>query len=212
MTTTGGDSFGFMQHMEQPNAITDRAPPSTAPLPPRRIAWQSTAIRLFILLLIGALVLFVAYEWDWWVSSAVIQNTDDAYLQADTTPLAAKVPGYVRTVPVDDFQTVRAGDLLVQLEDNDYRAELAQKQAEFQKRQDDAAKAAEKAGKEQASNAQLAEACANARGQVKQLAESQLVIYRYNANGEREVMDDDARAKERAKVNAWIRDNKCPEK
>jgi hypothetical protein len=88
--------------------------------------------------------------------------------------------------------------------------ELAQKQAEFQKRQADASKAAEKSGKDQASTAQLAEACANARGQVKQLAESQLAIYRYNATGEREVMDDDARAKERAKLNAWIRDNKCP--
>jgi membrane fusion protein, multidrug efflux system len=117
-------------------AIADRAPPNTAP-PPRRIAWQSTAIRLFILLLIGAIVIFVAYEWDWWVSSAVIQTTDDAYLQADTTPLAAKVPGYVRQVPVDDFQTVKAGDLLAQLEDNDYRAELAQKQADV-----DAARAA----------------------------------------------------------------------
>jgi hypothetical protein len=88
--------------------------------------------------------------------------------------------------------------------------ELAQKQAEFEKRQADAAKAAEKSGKDQASTAQLAEACANARGQVKQLTESQLAIYRYNAKGEREVMDDDARAKERAKLNAWIRDNKCP--
>jgi hypothetical protein len=88
--------------------------------------------------------------------------------------------------------------------------ELAQRQAEFEKRQAETGKAAEKAGKEQMSSAQLAEACANARGQVKQLTESQLAIYRYNAKGEREVMDDDARAKERAKINAWIRDNKCP--
>jgi len=36
------------------DAIADRAPPYTAP--PRRIAWQSTAIRLFILLLIGRLL------------------------------------------------------------------------------------------------------------------------------------------------------------
>jgi hypothetical protein len=88
--------------------------------------------------------------------------------------------------------------------------ELAQRQADFQKRQADAAKGAEKADKEQASSAQLAEACANARSQVRQLSESQLPVYRYNAKGEREVMDDDARAKERAKLNAWIRDNKCP--
>jgi predicted Zn-dependent peptidase len=88
--------------------------------------------------------------------------------------------------------------------------ELAQRQADFQKRQAEAAKATEKAGKEQASSAERAESCANARGQLKQLTESQIAIYRYNAKGEREVMDDDARAKERAKLNAWIRDNKCP--
>jgi len=88
--------------------------------------------------------------------------------------------------------------------------ELAQKQAEFQKRQGDAAKAVEKSGKERANATQLAENCAQAKGQLRQLGESQLVIYRYNDKGEREVMDDDARAKERARLNAWIRDNKCP--
>jgi hypothetical protein len=88
--------------------------------------------------------------------------------------------------------------------------ELAQRQADFQKRQAEAAKSAEKADKAQATSEQLAESCANARGQLKQLAESQLAIYRYNAKGEREVMDEDARAKERAKLNTWIRDNKCP--
>jgi hypothetical protein len=87
--------------------------------------------------------------------------------------------------------------------------ELAQREAEFRKRQSDTADAATKAGKERASTAQTAEACAQARGQLKQLAESQLAVYRYNDKGEREVMDDDARGRERAKLNAWMRDNKC---
>ena len=88
--------------------------------------------------------------------------------------------------------------------------ELAQRQADFQKRQAEAAKAADKTTKDQANAAQLAQDCTNARGQLKQLGESQLAIYRYNEKGEREVMDDDARAKERARLNTWIRDNKCP--
>ena len=87
--------------------------------------------------------------------------------------------------------------------------ELAQRDAEFKKRQDDAAKADAKATKDRAASAEHAENCAQMRAELKQLTESQLAIYRYNANGEREVMDDDARAKERVKVNAWIRDNKC---
>jgi hypothetical protein len=87
--------------------------------------------------------------------------------------------------------------------------ELAQREADFRKRQADAEKANAKAGKESASSADHAESCAQARGQLKQLAESQLAIYRYNERGEREVMDEDARGRERAKLNAWIRDNKC---
>jgi K+-transporting ATPase c subunit len=87
--------------------------------------------------------------------------------------------------------------------------ELAQREADFRKRQADSEKATAKAGKESASSADHAESCAQARGQLKQLAESQLAIYRYNERGEREVMDEDARGRERAKLNAWIRDNKC---
>jgi hypothetical protein len=87
--------------------------------------------------------------------------------------------------------------------------ELAQREAEFKKRQADAAKAEEKAGKDRVSAEKQVEACAQAKGQLRQLAESQLAIYRYNEKGEREVMDDDARAREAAKINAWLRDNKC---
>ena len=102
----------------------------TRPARPRRsFPWAATGIRLFILVLAGGVVAMLAYEWDWWVGSALLQTTDDAYLEADTTPLAAKVPGYVRRVPVQDFQMVKAGDLLVQIEADDYRAQLAQAQA-----------------------------------------------------------------------------------
>jgi membrane fusion protein (multidrug efflux system) len=92
-------------------------------------AWLGTAVRLFILLLVGGLVVLVAHEWNWWVGSAVQQSTDDAYLQADLTPLAAKSPGYVRSVAVQDFQRVKAGDLLVEIVDDDYRAQVEQAQA-----------------------------------------------------------------------------------
>ncbi len=87
--------------------------------------------------------------------------------------------------------------------------ELAQREADFRKRQADADAAATKAGKQRMDAEKLAEACAQAKGQLKQLSESQLAIYRYNDKGEREVMDEDARGRERAKLNAWMRDNKC---
>src|SRR5271165_6051410 len=115
-----------------PASETDRAAtdaprhPFAPPRPPR---WLGVAFRLLILVLVGGLIAFVANEWDWWVGSAVLQTTDDAYLHADLTPLAAKVPGYVRQAPVRDFQKVKTGDLLVEIVDDDYRAELEQAEA-----------------------------------------------------------------------------------
>jgi membrane fusion protein, multidrug efflux system len=97
--------------------------------PPVRRRWFGVGLRLYVLLVAGAVAVVVAREWDYWVGSATLQTTDDAYLQADTTPLAAKVPGYVRRVPVMDFQRVKAGDLLVEMVDDDYRAQLAQAEA-----------------------------------------------------------------------------------
>jgi Skp family chaperone for outer membrane proteins len=88
--------------------------------------------------------------------------------------------------------------------------ELAQREADYRKRQTENAEAAAKSEKEREDGAKRAEACAQAKGQLKQLGESQLAIYRYNEKGEREVMDDDARGRERAKINTFLRDNKCP--
>ena len=57
---------------------------------------------------------------------AVEQKTDDAYVRADVTPLSTKVAGLVAKVAVSDYQTVKAGDLLVQLQDADFRAQVEQ--------------------------------------------------------------------------------------
>jgi membrane fusion protein (multidrug efflux system) len=87
------------------------------------------SIPLYVVLLVAALIVVVTREWGWWTASAILQATDDAYLRADTTPLAAKVSGYVRQVLVRDYQTVKAGDTLVEIVDDDYRAQLAQADA-----------------------------------------------------------------------------------
>ena len=88
--------------------------------------------------------------------------------------------------------------------------ELAQRQADYQKRQKDTADAAAKGDKDRADAAKQAEICAQAKGQLRQLSENQILIYRYNEKGEREVMDQDAIGRERAKINTFLRENKCP--
>jgi membrane fusion protein, multidrug efflux system len=56
--------------------------------------------------------------------------TVDAYVEGDRTPLSSHVSGYVQTVLVHDNQSVRAGDMIVQMEDDDYRAQAAEAQAQ----------------------------------------------------------------------------------
>jgi membrane fusion protein (multidrug efflux system) len=110
-----------------PTPATETATPRATV--PRWRHWLANSVPLYIVLLTIGLIIVVSREWDRWTSYATYQTTDDAYLQADTTPLAAKVPGYVRSVVVQDYQTVKAGDTLVQLVDDDYRAQLAQADA-----------------------------------------------------------------------------------
>jgi membrane fusion protein (multidrug efflux system) len=109
------------------------APADQPTLTPRhRWRWGRLTLRFFVLGLAGALVLIFATNWNAWIGSAARQTTDNAYLQTDMTPLAAKVSGYIRRVAVGDFQSVRAGELLVQIEDDDYRAQVAQADANVQ--------------------------------------------------------------------------------
>jgi membrane fusion protein (multidrug efflux system) len=82
-----------------------------------------------ILLLASGIVLLISGSWNTWVSDRVKQETDDAYLRADLTPLSTKVAGLVATVTVSDYQAVKSGDLLVQLRDDDFQAQVQQAEA-----------------------------------------------------------------------------------
>ena len=80
---------------------------------------------IIFLLAVGALIL-ITTRWDRWEADASTQTTDDAYTQADLTPVAAKVSGYVSSMPVQDYERVHAGQLLVQIDQRDYIAAVDQ--------------------------------------------------------------------------------------
>ena len=77
---------------------------------------------------IGILFL-IAGNWNTWASEGVAQKTDDAYVRADVTPLSTKVAGLVAMVRVSDYEAVKAGQLLVELRDDDFRAQVEQAEA-----------------------------------------------------------------------------------
>ena len=98
----------------------------TAATPQRRWPWLKYVTPLLVLLLAAAVIITVTRNWNAWEGGRIEQVTDDAFVRGDLTPLSTKVAGIVRDVKVSDYQKVRAGDLLVALEDDDYQAQLAQ--------------------------------------------------------------------------------------
>jgi membrane fusion protein (multidrug efflux system) len=69
------------------------------------------------------------YGHHWWTVGRFIEDTDDAYVGGDVTVLAPKVSGFIEHIAVTDNQQVHAGQLLVKLDDRDYRAALAKEDA-----------------------------------------------------------------------------------
>jgi membrane fusion protein (multidrug efflux system) len=90
-----------------------------------RLAWE-VLWRALAFVAAAAILVVVTTRWNRWQGAPGWQRTDDAFLQSDLTPISARVPGYVRSVPVNDFDRVRAGQLVAQLVDDDYRAAAAQ--------------------------------------------------------------------------------------
>jgi len=88
--------------------------------------WQKFGTPLVVVLLAAAVVLAITWNWNSWEGGRAEQVTDDAYVRGDLTPLSTKVPGIVRDVKVSDFQEVHQGEPLVELEDDDYKAQVAQ--------------------------------------------------------------------------------------
>lgn len=74
-------------------------------------------------------IALVAYGVHWWTTGRFIEDTDDAYVGGDVTVVGSKVPGYIEKILVTDNQVVKKGDLLVQIDDRDYRAAVARAEA-----------------------------------------------------------------------------------
>jgi len=85
--------------------------------------------RILVFIVAVAIIIVVTGNWNSWEGRQGWQSTDDAYLQADVTPIAAKVAGYVRELPIQDYERVREGQVLARLVDIDYRAAVDEAEA-----------------------------------------------------------------------------------
>jgi membrane fusion protein (multidrug efflux system) len=86
-------------------------------------------VAIVTLAMVIGLIFFLSGNWTTWAGDGERQMTDDAYLRADVTPLSTKAAGIVASVAVADYQEVKAGDLLVTLRDDDFKAQVDQAEA-----------------------------------------------------------------------------------
>ena len=104
-----------------------RPPPAVHPTPvaPHRSSRRLIAWVIFLLIAIVAAIFIVP----WAHRALVTVSTDDAYINGHVTSVAARVPGQVTHVYVDDNNRVKKGDLLVQLDKEPYQIAVNQKLA-----------------------------------------------------------------------------------
>jgi membrane fusion protein (multidrug efflux system) len=90
---------------------------------------RALIVPVVVLVVAAALLFTIKGCWTSWEGGHAEQRTDDAYVRADLTPLSTRISGTVRKMEVGDYQAVQPGQLLVQLEDQDYAAGLAEAKA-----------------------------------------------------------------------------------
>ncbi|MGK8704298.1 HlyD family secretion protein [Brucella anthropi] len=83
---------------------------------------------------IGAVVYTVS-NWDAWTSNRPMQSTQNAFVKSEPSVLSARVGGYVSSLPVADYQTVKAGDLIAEIESDDYAVRVQAAEASLAKAQ-----------------------------------------------------------------------------
>jgi len=83
---------------------------------------RAIVVPLIVLLVAAVLFFVINGRWTSWFGGRAEQETEDAYIQADMTPLSTRISGTVRKMKVNDFDSVKASQVLVEIDDDEYRA------------------------------------------------------------------------------------------
>ena len=94
-----------------------------------------TGLRVLVVVLVIAAVAY------WWYGRS-FEDTDDAQVDGHIYPVSARINGHITKVNVEDGQFVKAGTVLAEIDDTDYKVAVERARADFM----DATASAEAAG------------------------------------------------------------------
>ena len=125
--------------MTEPSTTTTTAIAATpeGSTPPGAVPTQLRPLRVRIISSLGFAaiaiigVLIVLYAWQLPPFSSAVETTENALVRGQVTIIGPQLSGYVFEVPVQDFQYVKTGDLLVRLDDRIYKQRLDQALAQL---------------------------------------------------------------------------------
>jgi multidrug resistance efflux pump len=120
------------------SSVESRADSNETPMPPKEpitntAGWSPKKKSylnlglLIVLIVIG--VALILYAWKLPPFTPTVQQTNNAFVKGQTTIISPQVSGYVTKVAVQDFASVKAGDLLIKIDDRTFQQQLEQAQA-----------------------------------------------------------------------------------
>ncbi|HZV66402.1 MAG TPA: HlyD family secretion protein [Telluria sp.] len=129
-----------------------------------------------------------------WYRSHNFVETENAYVAGHVHPVSSRISGVVTRVLVDDNQSVKAGDLIAELDPADQRVKVEQIQAQIASAEQQVLQ----------SDAQVAQARAQASGASAQVAQSEAQVLRTKQDAERfgQLYNDQMKAVSKAELDA----------
>jgi multidrug resistance efflux pump len=118
------------------SASTSDAGPAQTTTPPKVIKPSRRSVILMTFVALAG-VLAILYAWQLWPFTSAVVTTENAYVRGQITVLAPQVNGYVVEVPVQDFQHVEQGQLLLRIDERIYQQHVEQARAELAARRFD---------------------------------------------------------------------------
>ena len=160
-----------MTENNNPPPVSTPAPapaaPATAPQPERRLQWLSTIAFAFVAV-VG--VLIVLYAWRLPPFTSPIVTTENATVRGQVTVIGTQLSGYVVEVNVQDFMDVKAGQLLVRIDDRIYQQRHEQALAQLAAQEAALSNWAQQRASSEAGIAVSRAALANAEAQARKSA------------------------------------------